>query len=189
MHQDEPDYDTAPERAAHPNVTMHPVWVQAAHDANREFDYGDTISMEWIHTRLEIDRVQDETVMTFRQHKDRAFELLRKVDEFKNIMLRKHRKLLVNVRNAGYRIIQPADQTAEAMARLERDIQKTLSEAMKKLLHINDSMLEIEQLRENTDARNKVAFLKSANIRHLATKSAPDTDSRALAKTEPTHDP
>jgi hypothetical protein len=141
-------------------LDIHPVWKQAAREAVKEFSYGDTISLEWLRSRLEIYTPDLSERMTLQQHRTLAFDLLRKVEEFKRTMLEDHARLLVNVRNQGYRIVEPPQQTGVALERFVNDFHKSWHKAMAAMMHINASALSLEDMRDNTEARLKLAYLK-----------------------------
>jgi hypothetical protein len=146
-------------------LPLDPIWRQAAMDAVVEFGYGATIPREWLLGNLGIE--VNKGPMTAEQHQADAFEMLRKVEGFRDAMLYEHKRLLVNVRGVGYKIIEPPHQTDAAMRRLAVDLGKTISKTMAALVNINDAVLGIEDARENAEAKNKVAWLNTVGIKQL----------------------
>lgn len=149
-----------------PSLPLDPIWRQAALDALQTFAYGDIIPHEWLNEHLDIQEPEGRiTVEEYRLH---AFELLRKVDGFRNELLTQHQRYLVNVRGIGYKIIEPPHQTEAAMCKLQKDLRRTISQAMAALVHINDTALSLDDARENADAKAKLAALRMLHVNQLA---------------------
>lgn len=149
-------------------LTLHPVWRQAAITAVKAFEYGDIIPLEWIREHLEID--EPVGLMTVERHRELQFDLLQKVESFKAIMLEEHKRFLVNVRGVGYKIIAPPHQTNAAMKRFQREFHKSLSQAMSALVHINESVLTLEDARDNAEAKAKLGYLKAIGKQSIDSK-------------------
>ena len=146
-------------------LTLHPVWRQAAITAVKAFEYGDIIPLEWIREHLEID--EPVGLMTVERHRELQFDLLQKVENFKTLMLEEHKRLLVNVRGVGYKIIEPPHQTDAAMKRFQREFHKSLQQAMAALVHIDECALSLDDARDNAEARAKLAYFKTLGDRQL----------------------
>lgn len=149
-------------------LTLHPVWRQAAVTAAEAFEYGDIIPLEWIREHLEID--EPVGLLTVERHRELQFDLLQKVENFKAIMLEEHKRFLVNVRGVGYKIIAPPHQTNAAMKRFQREFHKSLQQAMSALVHINESVLTLEDARDNAEAKAKLGYLKAIGKHSLDSK-------------------
>lgn len=153
-------------------LSAYPVWRQAALDAVATFAYGDTITHAWLAEHLEI--ATREGLMSVEKHRQLDFEVLRKVDGFRDVMLSEHKRYLVNVRGHGYRIVAPPQQTGEAIRRLSVDVQRSVGKAMAALVHVNEQVLSLEDMRENADAKARVGWLNAIGIKQLRPqKSAP----------------
>lgn len=154
-------------------LSEHPVWRQAAKDAVREFDYGDVIPHSWIAEHLEI---EDPTgwVGTVDAYRALAFDLLRKMDNFRAVMLTEHKRYMVNVRGLGYKIIEPPHQTDAAMLRLQDEMRRSLAKAMSALVHINETAISMDDARENAEAKAKLAWINTIGVKKLA--RVPDSD-------------
>lgn len=151
--------DDANIKVAGEQLTLHPIWRQAVVMALAEFDYGDIIPLEWIREHLEIE--EPVGLMTVERHRELQFDLLQKVESFKTLMLEEHKRLLVNVRGVGYKIIEPPHQTDAAMRRFQREFRKSLQQAMSALVHIDESALSLEDARDNAEAKAKMAYFKA----------------------------
>ncbi|MCK7581048.1 MAG: hypothetical protein MZV65_39590 [Chromatiales bacterium] len=149
-------------------LTLHSVWRQAAMTAVEAFEYGDIIPLEWIREHLEID--EPVGLLTVERHRELQFDLLQKVESFKTIMLEEHKRFLVNVRGVGYKIIEPPHQTNAAMKRFQREFHKSLQQAMSALVHINESVLTLEDARDNAEAKAKLGYLKAIGKHSLDSK-------------------
>ena len=154
-------------------LKLHPIWKQAALEAVSEFDYGDVIPLTWIREHLEIE--EPEGLMTMERHRELSFDLLSKVDGFRTEMLENHKRMTVNVRSVGYKVVHPVDQTDAAMKRFQREFYKSWSNAMSNLIHINDSMISLEDARANAEAKAKLAWFKNTGTKRIESKDQDDT--------------
>lgn len=143
-----------------------PIWRQAALDAQTEFNYGDIIPMAWLKKHLEIS--EPEGLMSPEKYQDMAFELLSKVDGFREEMLCGYKQMTVNIRGVGYQIIRPPHQTDAAMKKFQREFRRAWHQAMANLVHINESMLTLEDARRNAEARAKLAWFKKDGLKQIA---------------------
>jgi hypothetical protein len=147
-------------------LQLDPIWRQAAAEALTEFAYGDVISQSWIYQHLAI-RDMKEGKYSADEYQEVAFDLLRKVDGFRDELLRKHNWYLINVRGAGYKIIEPPYQTTAAMGKLHRELRKSISQAMAALVHIDQNVLSLETAKENADARAKLGAFTTLHVKQL----------------------
>lgn len=150
-------------------LQLDPIWLNAAEKAARQYDYGDLIPWEWIRSELEIDPLEEGTYQQFKELQLRTLTLM---DQFRDHLLIHHCKALLNVRGQGYRIINPGQQTATAMILLHQAIARHLHATRKLLTAINFTRLSDDQIRENVDARNKVAAIQAFNHPPLPKKSS-----------------
>jgi hypothetical protein len=142
-----------------------PIWLQATEDALHAFAYGDIIPHDWLADHLGIE--YPDKPMTLKAYRERDFDLLRKVELFKDELLTKHRWYLTNVRGEGYLIVKPKHQTKTAMGKLQRELRRSVTQAMSALVHINETALSLEESRENAESKAKLAALKTLHLRQL----------------------
>lgn len=150
---------TAPDDTPEP-LPLYPVWKQAAQEAVAAFGYGDLIPMEWVRDRLEIADLDETARLTVKQHRDLAFDLLRKTEMFKQVMLEQHKRYLVTVRGCGYKVIEPPRQTAAATRKFMQVFHKQYHQTLTALVNINEAALNLEDARENAEAKMKLQHLK-----------------------------
>lgn len=146
-------------------LALDPIWLQASIDAINEFDYGDIITHEWIAAHLGVE--YPTKPMTLEEYKARDFDLLRKVEGFKDELLVTHKWYLVNVRGTGYQVVKPKHQTKTAMLQMEKDLRKAVSKTLCALVHINETALSLEDARENAESKAKVAALRTMHLKQL----------------------
>lgn len=156
------------------DLRLDPVWRQAALEASQSFAYGDTITHDWLFEHLEVNRAADK--MTLGEFKALSFDLLRKVDSFRDEMLEEHQMYLVNIRGHGYKIVEPPMQTAEAMSKMNREIRKALSRAMSALSNVNQSLISLEDAKSNADAKAKVGWFKTMGMKKLTKQDHKETE-------------
>ena len=155
-----------------PKLPLDPIWRQAALDACDAFQYGDVIPHEWVIEHLAIH--EPERLMSVAEHKQRSFEILQRVEGFKEVMLEDYQRYLSSVRGVGYKIIEPPYQTDAAMRKLQADLHKSLSKAMGVLVHINDTALSIEDAQKNAEAKAKLAWFNTVAAKRLQHKKDPE---------------
>lgn len=156
-------------------LALDPIWRQAAKDAVAAFDYGDIIPRDWLLDHLGIAEPQEK--LTAKQHQAYAFEILSKTDGFKEEMLTRYQRYLVNIRSIGYKLIEPPHQTNAAMTRLSKDLRKAISQAMSAVVNINDKALTLEESQANADARAKLGTIATLHAKKLQfLKKPPATD-------------
>lgn len=144
------------------NTQEHPIWRKAALESLSEFGYGDVIPQDWIRAHLEITVLDDYQRITRKEHNRISFDLLRKMDGFREILLTEHNRHLKTCRNGSYLITRPNDQTYEVMQQFSRDFSKAWTNAYRGLTHINQDALTLEESTRNDDAKAKLAYLKTA---------------------------
>lgn len=147
------------------DLPLDPIWRQAANEAINAFQYGDTIPREWLVEHLHITEPQHK--ITVAEYQRLAFDMLTKMDGFKDEMLTRHHRYLINIRGIGYKIIEPPHQTNAAMTRMQRDLRKAISNAMSAVVNINDTALSIEESRANAEARAKIGAFASLHLKKL----------------------
>ena len=151
-------------------LPLDPIWRQAAKEAVEEFAYGQVIPKEWINDHLNI-QFTDRPI-TAAQHQAIAFDMLNKIDGWRDELLRQHARYLINIRGVGYKIVEPPHQTATAMTRLQKELRRSISQAMTALVNINDKALTLEDARENAEAKAKIGAFASLHVKQLEAKPA-----------------
>lgn len=146
-------------------LPMDPIWAEAAKQAAMLFSYGDLIPHDWLFDALDIRPPKEP--FTIEQHRKYAFELLRRVDGFRSVMLTEYQWYLSNVRGEGYRVVPPPQQTAVAMTVLNKELRRSLSKAVNALVHINESVLSLDASKENAEAKAKLAWLGTIGMNRL----------------------
>ena len=156
-------------------LDLFPIWKQAAKVAASEFNYGDLIPLEWVRANLEIDDLDEDAKMSVKQHRELAFDLLRKTEMFKQTMLETHKRLLVSIRGCGYKVIEPPHQSDAAMRKFITSFHKNWHQAMTALVHINESALTLDDTRRNIEAKAKLQHLKRMAGDTLLKDETPET--------------
>lgn len=151
-------------------VSLDPIWLQAAKDAVLEFGYGELIPREWLQVHL--DMPDPAGKVSPDEYRDWAWRWLQRVESFKDCMLRDHKRLLVSVRGTGYRIVRPQEQTGVAMERMASEVRRSMARAMSSLVHINEKMLAMEDAQRNSEARQKLAWLKTVGMKKVDPQKA-----------------
>lgn len=147
------------------DLPLDPIWRQAAQDAIAEFKYGDIIPREWLVANLHIAEPQHK--ITVAEYQRLSFDMLTKMDGFKDEMLTRHHRYLINIRGIGYKIVEPPHQTNAAMTRMQRELRKAIANAMSAVVNINATALTIEESRANAEARAKIGAFASLHLKKL----------------------
>lgn len=146
-------------------LPLDPIWRQAAQEAISEFKYGDIIPREWLIDNLRITEPQHK--ITVAEYQRMSFDMLTKIDGFKDEMLTRHQRYLINIRGIGYKIIEPPHQTNAAMTKMQNDLRKTISSALKAVINIDEAALSLEDARANAEARAKIGAFATLHIKKL----------------------
>ena len=141
------------------DLNKYPAWRQAVDDLREEFKYGDLVSHEWMEQRFGMPSLGETQRMTPEQYRQRQFEWLANVEQFKAALLKEHQICLQSVRGQGYRWVPPHEQTSVAMREFEASARKVFRTAGSKLRNLRHLELTDEQRRVNVDALTKVAAL------------------------------
>ncbi len=171
--------DTAVDSAAPvAALSVDPIWRQAAIDACVAFRYGETIPHAWLFEHLQI--VEPVGVVDAEHWRAHAWDVLRKVERFRDCMMEEHKRYLVNLRGEGYVVVEPGHQTGIAMGRLHRKLRKQVSDAMAALIHIDDTVLSLDEARENAEAKGKMGWFRTVALKQL---DAPQAGQPCLPRT------
>ena len=148
-------------------LPVDPVWREAARVASEAFSYGDMIPHDWLLDQLQLKEPKVGSAATYRRY---ALDVLTRVEQFKKVMLEEHQRYLVNSRGEGYRIVHPTQQTSAAMTKLQRDLRKSIEKTVSALTNIDTQLMQLEDFKENAEARAKVAWLAQQGIKQLAAR-------------------
>lgn len=141
------------------DLNKYPAWKQAVADFIEEFKYGDLVPHDWMEQRFGMPSLGETQRMTPEQYRQRQFEWLANVEQFKAALLKEHQICLQSVRGQGYRWVPPQEQTSVAMREFEASARKVFRTAGSKLRNLRHLELTDEQRRVNVDALTKVAAL------------------------------
>lgn len=106
------------------------------------------------------------TAWTRKEWGEYQFKFLHNMEKFRDALLEEHRIDLRRVKNKGYEILHPKEQTLNAMTEGLRAIAKTLNRTTMRVLHVDTSKLSKRQLQENAEALNKLSVLRTAFTKH-----------------------
>lgn len=149
------------------SVTIYPEWKQAVIDAMAEFDYGDTITHEWLYKHFDIKKPEYGSAEEFKQFQ---FLFLSYVESFKAAMLEQNKMYLVSARGIGYLIVEPEAQTSVAWDKLRSDMTKNMNKAHIGMANVLIDRLSDEARRENSLRLATLAAIRAANNRALEDK-------------------
>lgn len=142
------------------NVARYPLWRQAVQDFIAEFKYGDIVGHDWLETRFGMPTLEDGEELTADKFRERQFEWLANVEQFKTELLRDHQICLQSVRGKGYRWVPPGEQTGVALAEFQRGAKKIFTSAGQRLRNLRIAELSDDERKANTDAVAKMAALQ-----------------------------
>ena len=147
------------------NTTMlDKVYIQAAKDAHKKFNYGDIITKEWLLIAFMMEEPKSGSKSDFDKY---SFELMQNMSEFKDLMLFDYKKALANVRGIGYRIVTPKQQTKHAMDNLKAGVGREILKAVDLLTYVNENLLNNDEKRSREEAQMKVAAMMAFSIKRI----------------------
>lgn len=152
-------------------LPLDPIWRQAALEVVATFAYGDIIPHAWLYEHLAI--AEPVGLMSADEYRALAFDLLRKVDALRDELLLQHQRYLMSVRSIGYKIIEPPQQTMAAMGRFQKELRRSLGQAMTALVHVNTTLLNLDDARENAEAKAKLAIFRTIHLKQLERPTEP----------------
>lgn len=148
-------------------LRLDPAWKQAVVDASKEFDYGDLIPMEWLYKAFEVDFDTAHDNATFKQL---SFKFLTYMDRFRDELLFEKKMAIKNMRGEGYLILHPHEQAEHAMKIAVGLIAKGLRKGADMIENTDFNKLTTEQIKNSTDAANKLGSLKALAREKLLTE-------------------
>jgi len=122
---------------------------------NDDFKDGDIVSMHWLKESLKIKEVTKIEHVTELQ-----WELLIKMEMFKDELLNKHQIALKNIRGSGYMIVPPNKQALYAAEVGLKAFNKGMKKTEKLLDNVRLAQMDNEERRILTDAQVKFSALK-----------------------------
>jgi hypothetical protein len=138
---------------------LFPEWKQAVKDfLDGGFKEGDVITKEWLEEHFSMPALKEP--MTLAEFQARQFAWLRNTDSFRSTLLETHQIALQTIPGDGYRVVPPAEQTAIAQAKFEREATKAYRRAALTLKNVQVDKLTDAQRKENTDAIAKLSMLR-----------------------------
>jgi hypothetical protein len=149
-------------------VTKYPLWRQAVQDFIAQFKYGDIVGHDWLEVRFGMPGLEEGQELTAEKFRERQFEWLANVEQFKTELLRDHQICLQSIRGKGYRWVPPNEQTDLAVADFQRGAKKIFTSAGQKLRNLRTSELSDEGRRANIDAVAKLAQLQGMSQKALS---------------------
>lgn len=117
-------------------VIRYPVWRQAVQDFIAEFSYGDIVGHDWLEAHFGMPGLDGGQQLTADKFRERQFEWMANIEQFKAELLNDHQICLQSVRGKGYRWVPPAEQTEVALADFQRGAKKVFTVAGQKLRHL-----------------------------------------------------
>jgi hypothetical protein len=146
------------------NITLFPTWKQAVLDANQQFDYGDTITFQWLREAFQLPEINYGSREAFQKAQ---FDFLEHMDGFRETLLCDHKKALRNIRGIGYVVVQPRDHAELAKEKFRYFIAKGIEKAEEILENTAFDRLTQQEMQENRDAQAKIAAFKAISRRQL----------------------
>lgn len=117
---------------------------------------GDVISHEWLQMYLQIP-----TPKTVAEAKEVQWITLKRVDEFRDVLLYTHKIAMENIYKVGYRLVPPSEQAEYAVRKAARHIKKGIDDAIDLLDNTRMDELELDHKKRHIDAHVKMMGLQS----------------------------
>lgn len=126
-----------------------PTWLQQAIRMFLEdrFKDGDTISHIWLKHALEIEEPRD-----LDDARRIQWQLLARVEAFKDWLLEERQIALENIWGEGYRIVPPREQARVAAQKFMRSVNREFKECNRTMTHTRVNELSTDEKRRHTDA-------------------------------------
>ena len=137
-------------------MEKYPEWKQAVDDFLSEFNYGDVVTHEWLTTAFDL---PVKNGMTYDEYKERDLRLLNAMNNFRETLLKDHKRYLVSVPGKGYLVVMPDQQTEVVWEAGQKRIFKALKKTKDGLVNINKALLSADEYKKNMVKRSKLAAL------------------------------
>lgn len=142
-----------------------PAMATAAIDvANEKFDFGDTITREWMENAFGI--IVPE-IASRDEIQSLMLDFLRGWDIFSRGLLREHKKALRSMGRGEWRIVMPQDQAAYALEKTHGEISKAISTGRRIVQNTRTDLLSDAERSAHRDAEGRLAALQSLQKRAL----------------------
>lgn len=136
-------------------IKLFPSWKQAAKELiDAGLEPGKIIAKADLERLFGIEPAQ--SITEFERNK---MLWLRNMTELRDSLLRDHCVMLMSVPGIGYRVVEPEQQTATALAVRGRAIALQMGRLHNDLTYVKVDALSNEQRKENTDALARVGVL------------------------------
>lgn len=132
--------------------------------ANEKFDFGDTISRDWMETAFGI---IVPAVASRDEIQSLMLDFLRGWDIFSRGLLLHHKKALRSMGRGEWRIIMPQDQASYALEKTQGDISKAIATGRRIVSHTRTDLLTDAERSAHRDAEGKIAALQALQRRVL----------------------
>lgn len=136
---------------------LYPAWRQAEADllANG-LTFGSIITRDTLEAAFGIKPAE-----TIQQHISNELIYLRQTTAMRESLLESHRMMLVSEPGVGFRVAMPQEQTKLSMHQRTREVKAAMQKLSREITHVQTSMLNDEQRKENSDAQAKIGALRS----------------------------
>lgn len=158
------------------------MWRDAVDAAAKQFKHGDLISDAWLFSQFDIEMPSEDMLATDAERIKWQFRAM--FTAFYGAMLTQHQMALSRVRNEGYRILKPEEQTDSFLGAFVDDLDRSIRRTQAGLKNVKRSGLTSEQIKRNEDAQGRVASLAM----FAGKKLAGHADSGQLAESSLTVD-
>lgn len=140
------------------------LWREAVAEADRLFNFGDTISLAWLETAFGIEWPD---VATRKQIDRIKLELFSMFDRFREDMLVRHKKALQSIGHGNYRVVEPRDQALYALEETVRGIDRAIRKGESIIDNTRTDLLSPDEMRLHREAGNKLSGMRSLSERQL----------------------
>lgn len=153
-------------------TSLFPTWKQAVADA-QAFDYGQTITFDWLRKAFDLPEFAEGTKEEFQRSQ---FTFLEHMDGFRDALLHTQKKALRNIRGVGYLVIQPNEHADFAKDKFRYYIAKGIEAASEILENTAFDRLTQEELQASRDAQAKIAAFNAIAQRQIEKQDKDDDD-------------
>lgn len=147
------------------SLPLYPAYRQAARDAGKEFNFGETIKDEWLLPRLGFPETSDK--MTTDEANKWSMARNKAIGDFKQGMLFQFNMHLERADNVGYRIVNPREQHIAALDNLKDAVRKASRKTGDILRCTDQSRLSQEESRQRTLVLEKLAATQAFSKKML----------------------
>ncbi len=138
------------------DASKFPAWKEAVEKFT--FSYGDIVPHEWFYSAFNISKPNDG--MSFKDSKKSQFDFMANFKRLESYLLEEKQMALRNIRNKGWEVILPEEQTEWALDSGVSEMKKALRKMYSRQINVNYTLLSSEQKKENTDSLAKTSMLR-----------------------------